>query len=399
MDAPATRLLPTFLQSLNEAQARWFAGYEALSLGRGGLKVMHERTGLSRPTILKGIRELRTRDLPPAGRVRRPGGGRRTLESVDPTFRSAMEKILEETTAGDPMSQLRWTCRSTPQIARELSRQKHPVSAMTVDRKLREMGYSLQANAKEKEGKAPPERDAQFRYINAQAKRFLTRGEPVVSVDTKKKERVGEFKNPGQTWRPKGKPQEVNVYDYPDLGVGTASPYGVYDVGQNRGFVNVGMNHDTGEFAVESLRRWWRWIGRRQYPEAKEVLVCADGGGSNGYRLHAWKYFLQQWADDSRLSVTVCHYPRGTSKWNKIEHRMFSFISLTWRGIPLTSYETVVSLIGSVRTEKGLRVKAVLDRGEYEAGLKFSPAEMKTVNLTPHPTFPQWNYTIAPHKM
>ncbi|EQD36514.1 Rhodopirellula transposase family protein [mine drainage metagenome] len=191
----------------------------------------------------------------------------------------------------------------------------------------------------------------------------------------------------------------MNVYDYPDLGVGTASPYGVYDVGQNRGFVNVGMNHDTGEFAVESLRRWWRWIGRRQYPEAKEVLVCADGGGSNGYRLHAWKYFLQQWADDSRLSVTVCHYPRGTSKWNKIEHRMFSFISLTWRGIPLTSYETVVSLIGSVRTEKGLRVKAVLDRGEYEAGLKFSPAEMKTVNLTPHPTFPQWNYTIAPHKM
>lgn len=398
MEDPGVRLLPAFLKTLNEAQARWFAGYEALARGRGGLKVMHERTGLSRPTILKGMRELQTRDLPPVGRIRRPGGGRKPLESTDPAFRPVLEGILEETTAGDPMSQLRWTCRSTAQIARELTRQNHPISSMTVDRKLREMGYSLQANAKEKEGKAPPERDAQFRYINAQAKRFLARGEPVLSVDTKKKERVGEFKNPGQTWRPKGKPVEVNVYDFPDLGVGTASPYGVYDVGQNLGFVNVGMNHDTGEFAVESLHRWWRWVGRRQYPKAREVLVCADGGGSNGYRLHAWKYFLQQWADASRLSVTVCHYPPGTSKWNKVEHRMFSFISMTWRGVPLSSYETVVSLIGSVRTQKGLRVKAVLDRKEYEAGLKFSKEVMGTINLRPHPTFPHWNYTIAPRQ-
>jgi hypothetical protein len=383
------------LRTLNEAQARWFVAREALAVGRGGLKAMHVLTGMARPTILRGMRELQAGTaLGASGRVRQPGGGRKRLEVADPKLVRALEKIMDETTAGDPMSLLRWTSKSTERIAEELTRRGHPISADTVGRRLRELEYSLQANLKTKEGSAPPGRDEQFRYINAQVKRFLKRGEPILSIDAKKKERVGAFKNAGRTWRPKGQPYHVNVYDYPSLAVGTAIPYGAYDVQRNEGFVNVGMSHDTAEFAVESLRRWWRLFGRRRYPRAKALLLCADGGGSNGSRNRAWKYHLQQLADHLGVAITVCHYPPGTSKWNKIEHRMFSFISLNWRGQPLVSYETVVNLISATRTRAGLRVKAILDPRSYEAGTKISDEEMEAIRLERHARYPDWNYTI-----
>lgn len=387
------------LGTLNEAQARWYVAREALARGRGGVQAMHELTGLSRPTILKGMRELREHKEPLAsGRIRQPGGGRKRLEQADPGFERAIERIMKENTAGDPMSLLRWTHKSTAAIAGELTRQGHSASDETVRRRLRELGYSLQGNVKTLERESPVERDAQFRYINGQVKRFLRRHAPVLSVDTKKKERVGAFKNSGKTWRLRGDPVEVNIYDYPSLGLGTAIPYGAYDLQRNEGFVNVGVSHDTAEFAVESVRRWWKFFGRRHYPQATALLLCADGGGSNGSRNRAWKFHLQQLADELVLDITVCHYPPGTSKWNKIEHRMFSFISLNWKGQPLVSYETVVNLIGSTRTQTGLRVKATLDSREYEAGVKITDQDMGRVNLRAHRTHPQWNYTIAPRR-
>jgi len=391
-------MLLKVLGALNEAQARWYVAREALSRGRGGLKAVHELTGLSRPTILKGMRELQQLDELSSGeRVRQPGGGRKRLEASDPGLERALERIMEENTAGDPMSLLRWTNKSTARIAQELTRQGHRVSDETVRRRLGELDYSLQGNAKNKEEEASAEgRDAQFRYINTQVKKHLARGEPVVSVDTKKKERVGNFKNAGKTWRPQGQPMEVNVYDYPHLGLGTAIPYGAYDVQRNEGFVNVGMTHDTAEFAVHSLRQWWKMVGWRHYPRAQALLVCADGGGSNGSRNRAWKYHLQQFSDQFGVPVTVCHYPPGTSKWNKIEHRMFSFISLNWQGRPLISYETVVNLIGSTRTKAGLRVKAKLDPKFYEPGVKISDEEMDQLRIKPHRLHPVWNYTISP---
>jgi len=395
----ANDLLLKVLGALNEAQARWYVAREALARGRGGLKTMHELTGMSRPTILRGMRELRERgELSTSERVREPGGGRKRLEASDPGLEIALERIMNENTAGDPMSLLRWTNKSTTRIAEELTRQGHAASDETVRRRLGELGYSLQANVKSKDETAPAERDEQFRYINAEVKKFLRSGEPVISVDAKKKERVGNFKNGGKTWNPKGKPVEVNIYDYPHLGVGMAIPYGAYDVRRNEGFVNVGMSHDTAEFAVESLRRWWRTVGRRHYSEANRLLVCADGGGSNGSRNRAWKYHLQRFADQFDLAVTVCHYPPGTSKWNKIEHCMFSFISLNWQGQPLVSYETVVNLIGATRTSAGLRVKAKLDVKEYEAGVKISDEDMGQLMIRAHPTHPNWNYTIRPRR-
>jgi hypothetical protein len=395
---PSEQFLLKVLGTLNEAQARWYVAREALARGRGGVQAMHELTGLSRPTILKGMRELREhKELLASGRIRPPGGGRKRLEQADPGFEHAIEHIMEENTAGDPMSLLRWTNKSTATIAGELTRQGHPASDETVRRRLRELGYSLQGNVKTLEGESPIERDAQFRYINGQVKRFLRRQAPVLSVDTKKKERVGAFKNSGKTWRPRGEPVEVNIYDYPSLGLGMAIPYGAYDLQRNEGFVNVGVSHDTAEFAVESVRRWWKFFGRRHYPQATALLLCADGGGSNGSRNRAWKFHLQQLADELGLDVTVCHYPPGTSKWNKIEHRMFSFISLNWKGQPLVSYETVVNLIGSTRTQTGLRVKATLDSREYEVGVKITDQDMDRLNLRLHRTHPQWNYTIAPH--
>jgi hypothetical protein len=391
----ADDLMLKVLGALSESQARWYVARETLALGRGGLKAMNELTGMSRPTILKGIRELQQHRELPSERIRQPGGGRKRLEESDQGLEAALEQIMEENTAGDPMSLLRWTNKSTVRIADELTRQGHSVSDETVRRRLAEMGYSLQANAKNLE-ESGAGRDQQFRYINKQVKRFLSGKEPVLSIDAKKKERVGNFKNAGRTWRPKGQPIEVNVYDFPHLGVGPAIPYGAYDQQRNEGFVNVGISHDTAEFAVESVRRWWRWIGRRRYPQAQRLLLCADGGGSNGSRNRAWKYHLQQLANQSRLAVTVCHYPPGTSKWNKIEHRMFSFISLNWQGKPLVSYETVINLIGATRTATGLQVKAKLDTRYYEAGVKITDEEMESINLQTHRTNPDWNYTISP---
>jgi transposase len=357
---------PLFLKvlaTLNEAQARWYVAREAIRLGYGGVQTMHALTGLSRPTILKGIGELRAgQGLGNGERVRQPGGGRKCLEVVDPELTAQLERIMDENTAGDPMSLLKWTHKSTARIAAELTRQGHPISDETVRRRLKELGYSLQANRKGQEGSSPATRDAQFQYLNAQVRQFLARKAPVLSVDTKKKERVGEFKNPGRTWRPQGQPRVVNVYDFP----------------------------------VESLRRWWKLIGRRCYAQASGLLLCADGGGSNGSRNRAWKFHLQQLTDELGILITVCHYPPGTSKWNKIEHRLFSFISLNWQGQPLVSYETVVNLIGATRTKTGLRVKATLDPKVYPTGIKISNAAMAQLHLTPHEMHPQWNYTLHP---
>lgn len=385
-----------FLNTLNEAQARWYVAKEAMSLGRGGLKAMHELTGISRPTILKGMEELRSRRTLVSGRIRSPGGGRKQKDVENPELKTSLEKMMEETTAGDPMSPLRWTSKSTYLIAEELRHQGHEVSQRTVHRRLVDMEYSLQSNIKTKEGSAPVNRDIQFKNINALVKKFLICGDPVLSIDSKKKERVGNFKNNGQTWLPQGKAKQVNVYDFPSLAKGTAIPYGAYDVRRNEGFVNVGMTHDTAEFAVESLRQWWSVLGRHHYKGSKRLLLCADGGGSNGSRNRSWKYFVQQLADELGMGIHICHYPPGTSKWNKIEHRMFSFISINWRGEPLVSYETVVNMIGTTKTKKGLRVKSRLDKNNYEKGKKISDDEMDELNIKYHDVNPQWNYTIFP---
>ncbi len=394
--ASADDLFVRALSSLNETQARWIVAQEALSRGRGGVRALSRLTGFSPTTIIKGARELRSRRELPLDRIRRPGGGRPRLERHDAELDRALRSLLEETTAGDPMSPLLWTSKSTTRIAEELTRQGHSVSQPTIYRRLQGLGYSLQSNLKTKEGTAPPDRDAQFRYINEQVKRFQARGDPVLSVDTTKKGRVGEFKNPGRTWRPKRTPTEVNVYDYPNLGGGPAIPYGVYDVQRNHGFVNVGMDHETAEFAVESLRRWWRLVGRRHYGTSKGWLICADGRGSNGSRRRGWKWHLQRLASEVGKPVTVCHFPPGTSKWNRIEHRLFSQVSLAWRGQPLVSYEAVVNLIGSTTTSTGLKVRAMRDRSQYDMGEKVSDEEVGRVHLQVDKVHPEWNYTILP---
>jgi len=395
MNGPASQPWLRVFPDLNEAQRRWLAGAIALQEGWGGIRRVQDVTGLSAPTIIKGMREVRSRRiLTSQERVRPAGAGRKAVETIRPTLLKTLNRLVDESAAGDPMSSLRWVHKSTRTLAEEMTRQRHPLSHVTVGRLLSVLGYSLQVNAKSKEGRSPETRDAQFRYINAQVAKFHAEGNPVLSVDAKKKEKVGEFKNAGRTYRREGKPIEVNVYDYPDLGKGVAIPYGAFDVGRNHGFVNVGMTHETAEFAVESLRWWWRRIGRRHYPKATGWLLCADGGGSNGSRRRGWKYHLQELTDELGIPVTVCHYPPGTSKWNKIEHRMFSFISLNWQGIPLEDYATVVNLIGATRTRKGLRVRVRLDPRQYELRRKISDEEMATVQLRPHDTHPVWNYTI-----
>ncbi len=369
-------------RTLNEFQARLFAADKALDLGRGGISRLAALTGLSRTTITKAVEELGSGGKlvnPGEGRVRRVGGGRKRVEGVDPGVPELLKKILEETTAGDPMSLLRWTCKSTRTLAEELTRLGRPITWVTVARCLDDMGYSLQANRKTKEGPQHANRDAQFRYINRQVKALIAAGDPVISVDAKKKEMVGPFKNAGRTWRPKGKPREVNTKDFPSLAQGKALPYGVYDSGKNRAVVNVGVTHDTAELAVESIRRWWKLDGRKTYPEARRLLICADAGGSNGNRLRLWKLNLQQMADQIQIPITVCHYPPGTSKWNKIEHRLFSFISLNWKGEPLINYETIINLIGGTKTRTGLKVKAVLDTNQYEMGV--ATLERRTIIL------------------
>jgi len=387
------------LGTLNEYQARLFVAEKALALGRGGVSHLAQLTGMSRATIIKGAAELQGRQplLPAAvSRIRCPGGGRRKVETVDPGIRRHLTRILQETTAGDPMSLLKWTSKSTRTLAEELTRLGHPVTARTVARCLDDLGYSLQANVKTIEGPQHPDRDAQFRYLNARVKAFLRTGDPVISVDTKKKELIGAFRNAGRTWRPHGQPHRVLTHDFPSLGSGKAIPYGTYDIAQDRAVVNVGVTHDTAEFAVESIRRWWRWLGKRAYPAAARLLISADAGGSNGPRLRAWKVHLQQLANDLGFPITVCHYPPGTSKWNKIEHRLFSFISMNWKGQPLVSYEAVVNLISATRTRNGLKVKAVLDTREYDTGRTVTAEQVKRLQLKGHAFHPDWNYTLSP---
>jgi len=385
--------------TLNEAQARWFVAREAIIIGHGGIKKMGELTGLSKPTIIKGIKELKAKEeFDARERIRRPGAGRKRIEERNPEILKVLKEIMDETTAGDPMSLLKWTSKSTYQIKDQLQRLGYSITEDTVGRMLKEMGYSLQANVKVKEGGTHKDRDSQFRYINDLAKEFMGWGDPVISIDAKKKERVGDFKNPGRRWRPKGSPEEVNVYDYPSLSKGTAIPYGAYDIQKNNGVVNVGISHETAEFAVESIRRWWKQFGSHQYPNTKRMLICADGGGSNGSRNRAWKFYLQLLSDEISLSIAVCHYPPGTSKWNKIEHRMFSFISMNWRGQPLVNLETVVNMISATTTKSGLRIKAFLDTKYYKTGIRISDKQMKALNLSPHNLHPQWNYTIGPRE-
>ena len=387
------------LGTLNEYQARLFVAEKALQLGRGGISHLSQLTGMSRVTITQGLSELRTgRKLRTAadGRVRQAGGGRKKVEQADPELPRRLKTIVEETTAGDPMSPLRWTSKATRTIAEELARSGHPISSVTVGRCLEAMGYTLQANVKTREGPQHPNRDAQFRYLNRQVKAFRRAGDPVISVDTKKKELVGAFKNGGRRWLPKGKADQVSVHDFPHLGKGKAIPYGAYDIARNRAVVNVGVTHDTAEFAAESIRRWWRLDGKRHYRGAPRLLICADSGGSNGNRTRAWKLHLQALSDETGMSITVCHYPPGTSKWNKIEHRLFSFISLNWKGKPLVNYETVVNLIGGTRTRGGLKVKAVLDTNQYETGVEVSKEDIGQLRLKRHRVHPDWNYTLLP---
>ena len=387
------------LSTLNEFQARLFLANQALDQGRGGISRISALTGMSRTTLTKAAAELTGRKKlgPGAGeRIRATGAGRRKVEEADKQLRAELTQIVEETTAGNPMSALRWTNKCTEAIAMELTRRGHPISDRTVARMLDEVGYSLQLNRKQKEGPQHPDRDAQFRYINRQEASFRASGDPVISVDTKKKELLGAFKNGGRTWRPKGKPYEVNVHDWPSRGKGKAIPYGVYDVRDDRAVVNVGISHDTAEFAVESIRRWWRLDGRQRYGSARRLLICADGGGSNSSRTRAWKANLLELAEGIGIPITVSHYPPGTSKWNRIEHRLFSFISLTWKGQPLWNLETVINLIGATRTRTGLRVKAVLDTARYETGVKISDEQIDTQRIRRSQFHPEWNYTILP---
>ena len=381
---------------LDERTRRLMAANEALSLGHGGISEVSRACGLSRKAIAKGIREIEAGTAPPPGRIRQPGAGRKKITAHDPRLEGALERLIDPETRGDPESPLRWTCKSTRTLAAQLSRQKHPISHMKVAQLLHEQGYSLQGNRKTKEGGDHPDRDAQFRHINTQVKRALAKGTPVISVDTKKKELLGDYKNGGQQWLPAKKPVKVQGHDFPHPNVPRAYPYGVYDLERNTGFVNVGTDHDTATFAVASIRGWWRHEGRRLYSQAKDLLITADSGGSNGSRLRLWKLELQKLADKTGLSICVCHFPPGTSKWNKIEHRLFSFISSNWRGEPLRDYETIVKLISRTATAKGLRVTCRLDRRKYPTGRKVTDEEMKRVNLERNKFHGDWNYTIRP---
>jgi len=387
-----TRLWP----HLDERGRRLFAANEARELGRGGVSLVSRICGLSRPTIIKGMRELDAPPLP-TGRVRRAGGGRKRLEEIDTKLADSLDALLEPVSRGDPESPLRWTSRSTRSMALELTAVGHRISHETVAQLLRYFGYSLQATRKIEEGQQHPDRDAQFRFINEEVRRALKAKRPVISVDTKKKELVGNYENSGRQWRPAKDPHRVEVHDFPTPDVPRAYPYGIYDLARNTGFVNVGTDHDTGEFAVASIRGWWRAEGRRLYPNASSLLITADGGGSNGYRLRLWKVCLQALADEAGVMIGVCHFPPGTSKWNKVEHRLFSFISTNWRGEPLRDYETIVHLIARTTTAKGLKVTCRLDRRRYTVGRKVTDAELAAVRLNPNSFHGEWNYTIRPH--
>jgi hypothetical protein len=385
---------------LDERLRRQWAGAEATAYGWGGIQAVSQATGLSPNTVRKGQEELAARakspNVPLPTRLRRIGGGRKKKTVSDPRLSTALEALVDPATRGDPESPLRWTCKSTTQLARELTRQGHPVSPRTVGRLLRAAGYSLQGNRKTKEGGSHPDRNAQFEHINATVKQFQRRRQPVISVDTKKKELVGDFKNGGREWRPQGEPDEVRVHDFLDKKLGKAIPYGVYDLTNNQGWVSVGIDHDTAHFATAAIARWWHKMGRRRHPDAVELLIMADGGGSNGSRCRLWKVALQRLADQFQMPICVCHFPPGTSKWNKIEHRMFCHITQNWRGRPLISHEVIVNLIANTATQQGLRIRAELDHRSYPTGTKVSHAELQRVQLKPHKFHGDWNYTIQP---
>lgn len=386
------------LPELNERSRRLVLGAEAQALGYGGISFIHRASGVSRVTIKKGVEELENGSSVPKNRCRQEGGGRKKIAQKDKTLTRDLKELIKDTTRGDPESPLKWTCKSTRNLAKELQQKKHQVGRTTVSNLLRNDGYSLQANRKTNEGKDHPDRDEQFCYINKQAQKYLSTNDPVISVDTKKKELIGKYKNNGQTWLPKKKPIQVNIYDFPDDKKGKAAPYGVYDINKNQGYVNVGITHDTAEFAVASIRRWWHNLGKKNYPKSKQILITADAGGSNGYRTKLWKKELQELADETGLKITITHFPPGTSKWNKIEHRLFSFISTNWKGRPLTNYRVIVDLIASTKTETGLKVYAALDKNKYELKKKVSDEEMAGLNLEPHTFHGEWNYMIKPRK-
>jgi hypothetical protein len=386
---------------LDERRRRQWAAAEARDVGWGGISIVARATGLSRPTIMAGLKDLELSAksrLVAAARVRSPGGGRRTLTQSDPGLLEALERLIDPATRGDPMSPLRWTCKSTAKLAEELTRQNHPVSDRTVAMLLKQSGYSLQANRKSREGSSHPDRNAQFEYINRQVRAFQKRQQPVVSVDTKKKELVGEFKNPGEEWQPQGQPQPVNVHDFPDKKLGKAIPYGVYDLAGNEGWVSVGIDHDTAEFACASILRWWNEMGSARFPRATELMITADGGGSNSSRNRLWKKSLQRLSDELGMTLKICHFPPGTSKWNKIEHRLFCFITKNWRGRPLTTYEVIVNLIASTTTKTGLIVRAALDPRQYETGITVSDEELEHLRLTRAKFHGEWNYSIKPQR-
>lgn len=381
---------------LNERALRLWAGAEALTCGRGGITRVAGLTGLARATVARGLQEMRSPSRLSPDRVRLPGAGRRRALQADPTLRADLEQLLEPVTRGDPQGPLRWTSKSVRQLARGLRGQGHRISYRTVARLLTALGYSLQANRKSDEGGHHPDRDAQFQYLHDRVQAQLAAGEPAISVDTKKKELVGPFKNAGRTWRPKGKPERVRVHDFKIPALGRAVPYGVYDLGRNKGWVSVGQSHDTAAFAVATIKRWWHRMGRRAYPRAHSLLITADCGGSNNPRVRLWKWKLQELADATGLTLRVHHFPPGTSKWNKIEHRLFSFITQNWRGRPLVSYAVIVNLIAHTTTRAGLEVRCEVDPTEYPLKEPVRAEDLRRVRLTPHDFHPDWNYTIRP---
>jgi len=383
---------------LDERGRRRWAAIEAVSLGRGGIAAVAQATGISDRTIRNGIRELKSGNPLPANRQRRPGAGRLAREKEQPDLMDALECLVEPASRGDPMSPLRWSCKSTRVLARELNRQGFQVSHTKVGELLKRKGYSLQANCKTREGKQHPDRNAQFEHIHRRVTACQRRGQPAVSVDTKKKEVLGNRKNAGRIYRPKGKPQEVDTHDFPDAKLGKAIPYGIYDLDRNEAWVSVGIDHDTAEFAVASIAEWWKRMGRKRYGTAKRLLITGDSGGSNGHRNRLWKAELQRFANRTGLIVEVCHFPPGTSKWNKIEHRLFCHITRNWQGVPLETHEIVVSLIGSTRTVEGLEVHAWLDEREYPKGRKVTDAEFEELHIRRNTFQGDWNYEIHPQK-
>jgi hypothetical protein len=395
-----SRKFATLGAVMDERMRRQWAATEALAIGWGGVTTVSLATGLSRNTVDVGIREIRVREkqrgrVVVSARIRREGGGRKPIADADPAISGVLDELVEPLTRGDPESPLRWTCRSTRNLAEELQRRGHVVGERTVAMLLHRAGYSLQSNRKVREGTSHPDRNAQFEHINTQVVAFQQRGQPVISVDTKKKELVGNFKNGGREWHPQGTPEEVLVHDFQDPGLGKAIPYGVYDLTHNQGWVSVGIDHDTARFAAEAIRRWWKKMGRQRFPKARQLLITADGGGSNSSRCRLWKVALQTLADKLGLELSVCHFPPGTSKWNKIEHRLFSHITQNWRGKPLISHEVIVNLIANTSTRAGLRVHAELDTRRYEPGVKVTDAELAAVRIKKNDFHGDWNYAIA----